>query len=500
MNKKKGIIIAAVAAAVLIAVVLLLIFIPKGGSSQQAATFDEGTAMELSVDKDGVHQAVVKLDSNGNIPNNSFGTLMEYYPADISSIHVENTKGAFDVQSTTPKGEATVYTIKGFEDFDLQGGNPDLIASAAASLSFSKVATLDADKAKEFGFDKPRSTVTVSYSDKTKAIITIGDDAPQQAGTYIKFGTGNAVYVADTETVAAFDYGVTDLISLTVNKPADSADNNQLSSVTLSGAGFAKEITLVPNTNENYYASYRMTAPMERLANENETSLVTGGIRGLYALSVKMVNPSEAQLKELGLAAPNARLVAVYPDTTVELSATKPDKDGNVYLMADGKKVVYQISADKVAWAKTSLDKLCYEYALYPKMTKLTDVSVKSGGKTYDFALATKESVTTDDQGSETSATVTTVTYNKKEIETGSFGTFYDALTLIPMADSKADSGSGTEVLTAAYTYSDGSSDTVAFLNTGSDAYLVKLNGTALGHCSKADVTHAAKALSEVVK
>ena len=68
------------------------------------------------------------------------------------------------------------------------------------------------------------------------------------------------------------------------------------------------------------------------------------------------------------------------------------------------------------------------------------------------------------------------------------------------MADSKADSGSGTEVLTAAYTYSDGSSDTVAFLNTGSDAYLVKLNGTALGHCSKADVTHAAKALSEVVK
>jgi len=135
MNKKKGIIIAAAVALVLVAVVLILVFVPKGGSDGKNATLDEGVALERSGDADGMHQARVLTDENGNIKNNSYGTLMEYYPANIKSMHVENTSGSFDIESTTPEGQATVYTIKGYEDFDLQGGNPDLIASAAASLS-----------------------------------------------------------------------------------------------------------------------------------------------------------------------------------------------------------------------------------------------------------------------------------------------------------------------------------------------------------------------------
>ena len=182
MNKKKGIIIGAAAAAVLTAVVLLLVFLPKGSGDNQAATIDEGIDMIRHIDKDGMHQVEIVTDKDGNIKNNSYGTLMEYYPANISTIHIENAKGTLDVISNTPEGEATVYTIKGYEDFDLQKGNPDLIANAAASLSFTKVATMDKNKGAEFGFDKPRSTVTVTYEDGSRAIIIVGSDAPQQAG------------------------------------------------------------------------------------------------------------------------------------------------------------------------------------------------------------------------------------------------------------------------------------------------------------------------------
>ena len=78
MNKKKGIIIGAAVAAVLTAIALVLIFVPKGGSSDpQEATYDEGVDLSVSVDKDGVHQAVVNLDKDGKIANNSYGTLME---------------------------------------------------------------------------------------------------------------------------------------------------------------------------------------------------------------------------------------------------------------------------------------------------------------------------------------------------------------------------------------------------------------------------------------
>ena len=500
MNKKKGIIIGAAVAAVLTAVVLVLIFVPKGGSSDpQEATYDEGVDLSVSVDKDGVHQAVVNLDKDGKIANNSYGTLMEYYPAQITSIHVENVKGSFDVESNTPEGEATVYTIKGYEDFDLQGGNPDMIASAAASLSFTKVATLDNDRAGEFGFDKPRSVVTVTYSDKTKAIITVGDDAPQSASTYIKFGTGDAIYITDSKTVSAFDYGVTDLISLTINDAAEVSENGQASSIKLSGAGFPREITLEPNTDTNYSATYIMTAPESRFANEHESSLIAGGLRGLMASSVTMVNPSADQLKKLGLDKPNAQVKAVFPDTEVELIASKPDGKGDVNLMVAGGKVVYKIASDKVAWTKTGFEKLCYEYALYPKMTELSGVTVKSGGKTYDLTVDTHNSVTTDDKGKETETMVTTVKMDGKEIKTGRFTTFFDAASLISMADVKSESG-GSEVFSVKYTFTDGGSGTVEFLDKGGESYIVKVNGKAQGHCAKADITHAQKALDEMIK
>ena len=244
MNKKTGVIIAAGIAAALTAVVLILIFAPKGGSDKSDATtksaaIDDGVEMTVSTDSKGVHQAEVATDSEGKIDNNSYGTLINYVPAAITNIHIENKKGTLDVVSKTPEGEATIYTIKGYEDFDLQAGNPDLIASAASKLDFSEVASLDKAKSGDFGFDDPRSTVTVTYTDGTKSVIIVGNDAPQAAGTYVKFGSGDAVYVIDTETASAFDFGVTDLISLTINDSADDTDNNQASEINISGSGLS---------------------------------------------------------------------------------------------------------------------------------------------------------------------------------------------------------------------------------------------------------------------
>ena len=501
MNKKKGIIIAAAIAVALTAVLLILLFVPKGGNTDKdASSIDEGVDMSVSTDENGVHQAIVKTNSDGKIDNNSYGTLMDYVPADISSIHIENKKGTLDVISETPEGEATVYTIKGYEEFDLQAGNPDLIASAAAKLDFTQVATLDKSKGADYGFDSPRSTVTVTYTDKTKAIITVGDDAPQAAGTYVKFGTGDAVYVVDAETVSAFDFGVTDLISLTINDSADDTDNNQASEINVSGSGFDKTITLVPNENENYSASYLLTAPVKRVANESESSKITGGIRGLYANSVVMVNPSDSQLSELGLATPYAHLTATYPDVSVDLISSKPDGDGNINLMVSGRKVVYTLSASKAPWCQTSYDKLCYEYVLFPKMTKLTSVSVTSDGKTYDFMLDSRESVSTDNEGSETVSTVTVVTYNGEEIQLGNFTAFYDLISLIGLADAKTDGGSGSEALSLRYTYTDGSSDEVSFIDAGGDLYTAKLNGEIAGHSYKADVTRAKNGIAAAIE
>ena len=499
MNKKKTLIAVIIAAVVLVGVMLLLLFLPKGDGDREAATIDEGAKVDISTDKEGVHQVKVETNEKGEVDNNSYGTLMEYVPAQIKSIHIENTKGTFDVLSNTPDGEATEYTLKGYEGFDLQVGVPDQIANAAASLSFTRIASPSGENKADFGLDKPRAQVMVTYTDSTKAVIAVGNDAPQGAGTYVQFGSEDTIYLCDTDTVSAFDFGITDLISLTINDSADTTDNSQASSIKISGSGFDKEIELVPNTSEKNSASYRMKTPVECYANENESSLIDGGIRGLYANSVKMVNPSSAQLSELGLSSPYAKVSAVYPDTTVELFGSKPDSEGNIYLMVKGGKVVYQISSEKTPWVTTSYEKLVSEYALYPKMSSLIGVSVKTDA-TYDFSLTTKTSTRTDDEGEEITTTTTSVFYGDKEIQLGDFSAFYDDLTLIKLADANTESANGNAVLTVTYTYDDASSDKVEFYAVSNDRYLAVINGKALGHSYKADVTRASNSVKELVK
>lgn len=499
----KILIIAAAAAVLLIGLMLFLIFMPKGGSKGEA-TYDEGVAMSTSVDENGVHQAQIITDENGNIENNSYGTLLEYIPREISSIHLENAKGTLDITSSTPvdsegKTDYTVYKIKGYEDFELQAGIADTIASAASQLDFSKVITLEKDKSTEYGFDKPRATVTVNYTDKTKAVIYIGDDAPQGAGTYIKFGDGDAVYLAEASAVSAFDYGLTNLINLTINSSASDSGNSQASSIKLSGSAFGNEIELVPNSDGKNSASYKITSPQKGYASESESSLVEGAIRGLYAESVKMVNPSKKQLSELGLSEPYARVKAVYPDTTVDVIASKPDGDGKVCLMENGGKVVYVMASANLPWVTTSYEKLMSEYVLAPKQSALAQVSINNGKKTYDFALSTKEVKTTDNSGSETTSTTTTVQLDKKEIELSYFSTLFQNISLTQLADHDSKSASGTPVLSVTYTYSsDKSSDTVSFYDTGDNRFVASVNGTSVGHVHKAAINKAISQVADV--
>ena len=242
-----------------------------------------------------------------------------------------------------------------------------------------------------------------------------------------------------------------------------------------------------------------MKKPVERYANEVESSNVEGAIRGLYAESVKMVNPSASQLSELGLSNPYAEIKAVYPDVTVDIIASKPDGEGKVSLMEKGGDVVYVMASANLPWVTTSYESLVNEYVLYPKMTALSSVSINDGSKTYDFKLSTKETTTTDDGGEESTSTTTTVQYGKDEIDISYFSTLFQNIALTELADSDEESASGSPVLSVTYTYStDGSSDKVEFYETGNNRYVAKVNGKSVGHAHKSGINKIIKQVSTV--
>lgn len=497
----KLLIIIAAAAVVLVGVMLLLIFLPKSGyNADPMDSIDPGIDMSTSVDGNGMHQATIKTNDKGEIENNSYGTLIDYVPAKISTINVENTSGTLDIKSETPvddngKTEKTVYTLVGFEDFDLQTGYADAIANDAAALDFSKVISLDGAKSSECGFDNPKATVLVTYTDNTKAKFIVGGNAPSSAGTYVKFGTSDTIYLVESDAVDSFSYSLTDMFSKAINDAASDTDNSQFSKITLSGKNFPQAVVLEPNNDGKNSAATVITSPNKAYASEDASSKVSGAIRGLYAKSVKMVKPSDAQLKELGLADPYVTLEAVYPDTTINLIASQPDGSGNVNIMEKGGKVVYSMASANLPWVDMSYEKLSSEYVLHPLMTAVSTLTVNNGSDTYTFDIGTKETATTNDDGEESTTTTTSVMYGDSEINSSYFSTFFQNLTLLKKSDTSSDKPSGKAVFTAEYKYTDGSTDTVKFYDADGNKYLAEVNGISVGHLYK---TNPSKLIEQV--
>lgn len=494
----KTLIIAICVLVVLAGVLLALLFIPK--SEDKTDTSDGFASVSTKLDKNRTWQAVVKT-KDGKIVENGSGELLKLVPADIKTVKLENDKGTTVITSYTPtkktketdpktgkaveKTEQTQYTVKGFEDYDLQSGEPDEIASACSKLSFNSVSCADADgKLADFGFDKPRSVASVTYDDGTKSIIKVGAKAPQNLGTYVMFGSGSAVFLCDTETVNHLLYGINDLVSLTINEAAEDTEKSEFKTVTLSGKSFPKTVVLEPNTDNEINNDYVIASPDKCYADNTEASNISGGIRGLMADKVIAVNPNASRMSELGLANPQAEIKAVYSDETINFIASKPDSKNNCHIMEKDGNIVYQISADKVAWVNSSYEKLLSETVLEVDLKTVKKLKVEN----YSFDITTKTIKTTDDKGEETSTTKTTTQYNGKKIDEGNFETLFSNLTLLKKSDKIAKTPSGNPYLTVTYSYSSGRADDVLKFYKNGTKYIVTYNGALNGTVSAAYV------------
>ena len=496
LNKRVLIILAAVVAVAAL-IVLLIIF----RSQPPVINENEKTAIadiSLDVNSNGEHTAKISLDENGNIKENGSGDLLNYVPADISRIEVENKTGSFAVNSSTPSGEATVYTIEGLEGYPLQEGIADEIATDASSVKFTKIVSTDGEPA-DFGLDSPRATVKVKFNDNTTATVRVGGEAPAQAGTYIAFGDSKAVFLAADDAVDSFMYGVNQFISLAITDSATDTDNATFTSLTISGTRYDEPITIVPNTDEAIETSYIVTAPRRMYANAIESFDIAGNIRGLYGEEVVCVNPSESQLSSYGLSEPYAKVKAVYPDVEINLSSSAPSDSGSVYLFNPDKNIVYTIQSGAVCWTNTSVEALMPENVLNVKLDAVSKIDFKAGSDSYTFDVSTTTELKDDEEGNTQDVTVTKAVCNGKSVDSDFFHIFFQNLNGIKL-EGDAASGSG-EVMSFTYTYNtDREADTVTAYETGSAKYAIALNGDIIGTASKSYIDSLITNPAQLVK
>ena len=484
----RNIIIAAAAVAVLVGVFFLVQLIPSSNSGSTGPTYPtDENGEQYATDAKG-NKIPSEKDTDGNILSAGVVELENKGPLKLKQIDVENESGTFSILAETPKTtgsgdtdatgtSSTKYTLVGFEDEALFSGQPEAIANDAANMTTTQIIDITGKNPEEYGLDKPRAVVTATFEDGSKSTYKVGNAAPAELGTYLQFGDDKAIYLVANDSVDSFLFSPLDLISKEITTAAQDEDNSEIKTLTLTGTNFPDKIVMEPNDDETNDAYYKMTAPKTQPVNVTNGSSVTGAIRGLSADKVAAVNPSGKQLKTFGLDKPAAVAQAVYPDTTIKLSASKADGDGNVYLMVSGKDIVYQIASSKVPWATMDYDSLVYEYVSKPKLDFIGSVDFSASGKNYTFKV-TKEEKKDDTTGSTT--TEYGVTCGKTKVKSSYFETFFDSLTSV-QRDSSAGSlkASGKPLLTVTYHYNNGKSDdTLKFYDAGSRKILVEKNGS----------------------
>lgn len=519
MNKimKRNLIIAGVALVVIVGLILAIVFIPWGEGGNNTIVTDAGTEMILGTNEDGMHTAEVKLNSKGKLENNSYGTLINYIPSQIDKICMSTKEGNYTFLLTTPVNadgttEATIFTLEGFEDYNLGATNPSLLAGAVCSVEFTKVADVTGENAAEYGFDNPRAKAEVYYNDGTYSVVRLGDDAPGGEACYIQFGDSDTVYVANLSEMEPMLLSITDLFSTAVNTSASNASDDSFDKITLGGTHLEKEVVLVNNEDGSLACYYLMESHADAPVRITEGSNIIGSIRNLTALEVVCVNPDGDNLKEYGLAKPYATVKTTYTYKNTEydaegnetlneevkvpisLWASEADADGNVFLMEENGKLIYKIAASSVAWATTSMEKLTSEYVLYPAYDALESVELTAEGKTYKFVLSSEAVTTTDDDGNENVTYEARVTLDSKNIDADQFYIMYQDLALMERAGKDDTTKTGNEVLKVTYNYlTDRNSDTVVFSATDTQKVIPAVNGERAGYVYSADITAIAK-------
>lgn len=500
MNKKtKLALIFGGAALVLVAGLIVLLLLWPFGTEGEGDTLAEYVSLESTVDENNIVSVQVPTEADGTAKEAISGTIIDVLPAQLNKITVENQGGSYSFDVVTNSSGETTYTLVGFEGYALDGTTPALMGSAVSSLEMAGIVDLTGEKASEYGFDSPRAVVTSQFKDGTTTIIYIGDDAPGGEYTNIRYGNTPTIFSVLKTDIEPLLSNLNDLFDDSIRSDYTTFSDESFDAITLGGSKLKDEL-VIEHGDGSLASYYVLSSHGKTPVNTDIGSGIVGSIKSLQTDGVAYVNPSASQLASLGLDKPYATVKTTYSNTDADTSevttlkvsmlCSKPDADGNVYLMNEGDKVVYIMKAESLTWATATLDDMRSEYVFAPAYTALKSVTFTVGSETYKYNLETVVVDSVDAEGNDTSTTSTTVTLDGKAVSEAYFRVLFDDLALMKNRGKATSAESdGEKLVNVTYEYSTGrAADKVEFYGSASQKVIPSVNGSMDCYAYKAEI------------
>lgn len=302
--------------AVLLAVIILLLTLLPG--SQPA---DTGSSSEPMVDT-----SITLLDKTAK------DTVT------VSRVDVENAGGSYTLLYNTTEKK---LQIKGYEDISVNAELENtLLAYSSLLVADNQIAT--PGELKEYGLDTPSAKTTITYTDGTTAVLTIGNATPSKEGYYVQLAGDSKVYIFASDSVYLFmvqpvAYADTVLLTTPTVKTDDANGSALLKEISYSGKKYPQPLRIrrsyYTDSEELTLFSYIITKPFVRGTNDGTISLLTG-FKSLQATQALYLHPTAEQKKKLGF---NDPLMVMNLTMAVETS----EDDEPVDTSATAEKKIY---------------------------------------------------------------------------------------------------------------------------------------------------------------
>ena len=449
-------------------------------------------------------------------------TVIDREDSEIASIQVKNPSASFQIlpleqetassEEDEDSTESVQFTIDGYQDYYLDTSEVTGAATTVVGITASKNLGEQEDL-EQFGLSGDSATqVTVKYTDGSSDEFTVGNEAGESSGRYIL--KDGVVYISSSFSGALLGtpldfiqtevYSVDDLVEEVTDEEGNTSENtvtDVLYHMELSGTNLEEPIVI--EYDETKISTYLITQPVIAESGSNQFTEVLTALKSLTADSVAAVGRTQENLEKYGLTQPYAQIVFNMNGEDHTLAVSEKNSDGNRYLIADNKDVIYVVAADTVtSWADADLMDLRMSYVWLPNIKDVSSMTLTVDGSAeyrFDVEQVLNEEESTEDEPSY-DLVVTNGDGNSVDYE--NYQDLYQSvLSLAVLSADKVTYNEDAPVLEVTYEYFNGSDpDTITYyaVDDQNERYAALLNGGYSGLVRRSEVTKVIEQLGAV--
>ncbi len=429
--------------------------------------------------------------------------LYDKNPSDISEINITNEHGEYQIKRVGD-GDDAKWAVEGITGVPISSSSLGDVIENAATLTAQDVVVEDPEDISIYGLDNPSATVKTTFTDSSAAENTlfVGNMVPDGVSRYFMLEGDNTVYIAKNSDLTYFlndKYDLVDKVVYTAKTAADENDTTsytRINKMTIQRKDLDYDVVIeydVRQDDDSITTSnstqYVMTSPAFRELNPETSSTVTEGIFGLTASDLGILNPTEEDAVNCGLADPEVILKAEInggDELNLYVGNECYDDEGEKlgrYVYVDGINIIYIFDESSLPW-------LTFE----PIRIVTTMYTVN-----YVYDLA---SLDITGENADAHFTVTGNTANDFAVQldgqpadADKFKTFYQFILRAPSSDFCFDETDSEPVLTVDIKTQSGGGDVIEFIPAENRKCIVRLNGKSTYICTSAYVDRFVKNL-----